>query len=80
MAGPRLLLTKMDGTQNDLPPGFEVRGYPTIFFIPARKKHESVLYEGDRSYKDMKVRELLLLVHEKHFIVHVCFYLNLLLL
>ena len=45
----------MDGTANDLPPGFEIKGYPTIFFVPGTAKHEPVLYDGDRSYKDVKV-------------------------
>lgn len=56
MGSEKLLFTKMDGTGNDLPPGFEIRGYPTIFFIPAFKKHEPILYDGDRSATDLKVR------------------------
>jgi len=49
LGSKRLLFSKMDGTTNDLPPGFDIRGYPTIFFISATKKHEPKLYEGDRS-------------------------------
>lgn len=55
LASDKLLFAKMDGTANDLPPGFEIKGFPTIFFIPAFKKHEPLLYEGDRSVKDFKV-------------------------
>jgi len=54
LSGPDLLFAKMDGTANDLPPGLEVRGYPTIFFLQMGKKHEPVLYEGDRSYSNFK--------------------------
>jgi len=49
MGGEQLIFTKMDGNANDLPPGYEIRGYPTIFFIPSDKKHEPALYDGDRS-------------------------------
>lgn len=56
LSSEKLIFTKMDGTGNDLPPGFEIRGYPTIFFIPAFKKHEPLLYDGDRSATDLKVR------------------------
>jgi len=55
MGSKNLLFAKMDGIANDLPPGFEIKGYPTIFFIPAFKKHEPALYTGDRSAKDFKV-------------------------
>jgi len=55
MSTENLLFTKMDGVANDLPPGYEIKGYPTIFFIPAFKKHEAVLYTGDRTAKDFKV-------------------------
>lgn len=55
MSSERLLFTKMDGVANDLPPGYEIKGYPTIFFIPAFKRHEPALYTGDRTIKDFKV-------------------------
>jgi protein disulfide-isomerase A4 len=54
LGGPRMFFGKMDGTANDMHPGYEIKGYPTIFFVPAFKKHEPVLYDGDRSYKDVK--------------------------
>ncbi|OXA56783.1 Protein disulfide-isomerase A4 [Folsomia candida] len=49
LGNDRLWFAKMDGTANDLPPGFDIKGYPTVFFIAAYKKHEPKLYEGDRS-------------------------------
>jgi len=55
MSSERLLFTKMDGAANDLPPGYEIKGYPTIFFIPAFKRHEPALYTGDRTFQDFKV-------------------------
>jgi len=55
MQSLHLLFAKMDGVGNDLPPGLEIRGYPTIFFLKAESKHEPVLYEGDRSSADLKV-------------------------
>ncbi len=48
----------MDGTANDLPPGFDIKGYPTIFFVPANKKHEPKLYEGDRSTSHFRVYKI----------------------
>lgn len=35
---PDLLISKMDIDANDLPPGFEVQGVPTMYFIPAGGK------------------------------------------
>ncbi|CAL8074911.1 unnamed protein product [Orchesella dallaii] len=54
ISSEKLLFTKLDGSGNDLPPGFEIKGYPTIFFVPAFTKHEPILYDGDRSAKDFK--------------------------
>jgi len=54
LSSETLFFAKMDGTLNDLPPGFEVKGYPTVFFIKADKKHEPVVYDGDRSYAHVK--------------------------
>jgi protein disulfide-isomerase A4 len=54
LSSDTMLFAKMDGTLNDIPPGFEVKGYPTVFFVSAKKKHEILLYEGDRSYAHVK--------------------------
>lgn len=55
LGNDRLWFAKMDGTANDLPPGFDIKGYPTVFFIAAYKKHEPKLYEGDRSTSHFRV-------------------------
>jgi len=54
LGSERLIFTKMDGTANDLPPGFNIKGYPTIFFIPAHKKYEPVVYDGDRTTNNFR--------------------------
>jgi len=56
MSTDQLVFVKMDGANNDLPPGFEIKGYPSVFFIPAHRKHEPVIYDGDRSFNDVKVK------------------------
>ena len=42
----------MDGTENEHP-DVEVKGYPTLVFIPADKSGKPIPYEGDRSLKGM---------------------------
>lgn len=34
----RILLAKIDGTNNDLPPQWKVKGYPTLLWFPAKDK------------------------------------------
>lgn len=58
LSSDHLVFAKMDGTANDLPPGLEVKGYPTIFFLPQKSKHEPALYDGDRTYANFKVSSL----------------------
>lgn len=43
-------IVKMDATANDVPPQFEVKGFPTLFWIPKGKKPES--YNGGRELDD----------------------------
>eukprot|EP00197_Chlamydomonas_leiostraca_P006170 CAMPEP_0202858778 /NCGR_PEP_ID=MMETSP1391-20130828/1156_1 /ASSEMBLY_ACC=CAM_ASM_000867 /TAXON_ID=1034604 /ORGANISM="Chlamydomonas leiostraca, Strain SAG 11-49" /LENGTH=530 /DNA_ID=CAMNT_0049537733 /DNA_START=11 /DNA_END=1603 /DNA_ORIENTATION=+ len=46
-----IVIAKMDGTENEHP-DLEVKGYPTIFFIPAEKGAKPVAFDsGDRSLK-----------------------------
>ena len=48
-----LVIAKFDGTANDLPhPKINVRGFPSIFFLPAGGKAEPVKYDGGRELKD----------------------------
>lgn len=45
----KLVIAKIDGTENDLPAGFEITGFPTIFWVKAGKGSEPIAYEGARS-------------------------------
>jgi len=45
-----IVVAKMDATSNDVPPEFNVRGYPTIYFVP--KNNKPSLYEGQREVND----------------------------
>nr|CAG4643121.1 EOG090X0438 [Ilyocryptus agilis] len=53
---PNLIVAKMDATANDLHPMFgQLKGYPSIFYIPADNKENIVQYEGKPfTYKDLK--------------------------
>ena len=41
-----VVIAKMDATQNDYTPEYQVSGFPTMYFKPAGGKPQ--LYEGDR--------------------------------
>lgn len=43
-------IVKLDATANDVPPQFEVRGFPTLFWLP--KGASPVKYEGGRDVDD----------------------------
>jgi len=47
----KVVIAKMDATENDLPPGtpFKVEGFPTLKFYKAGKEKEILDYNGDRS-------------------------------
>jgi len=45
-----VVIAKMDATANDPPAGFEVKGFPTIYYKPAQGKPEQ--YNGGRELKD----------------------------
>lgn len=44
----------MDATANDVPPEFEVRGFPTLFWLPKNRSKDSKpqKYEGGREVDD----------------------------
>ncbi|CAF1285814.1 unnamed protein product [Rotaria sordida] len=46
-----VILAQIDATANDIPPGFDVTGYPTIYIMPKNKK--PVKYEGNRDINDL---------------------------
>lgn len=45
-------IVKLDATANDVPPEFEVRGFPTLFWLPKDSKSKPVKYEGGRELDD----------------------------
>lgn len=47
-----VVLVKVDATANDVPPLFEVRGFPTLFWLPKGSKASPVKYEGGREADD----------------------------
>ncbi|BES91418.1 unnamed protein product [Nesidiocoris tenuis] len=52
MADEDVEIVKMDATGNDVPSGFEVRGFPTIFWLPKDSKSSPVSYNGGREVND----------------------------
>ncbi|XP_063041035.1 protein disulfide-isomerase A3-like [Engraulis encrasicolus] len=48
-----IVIAKMDATANDLPPGYDVPGYPTIYLAAKGKKADPRRYDGPREVKDM---------------------------
>jgi thioredoxin-like negative regulator of GroEL len=46
-----LILGQIDATTNDIPPGFDVTGFPTIYIVPTNNK--PVKYEGNRDIDDL---------------------------
>ncbi|XP_036418541.1 protein disulfide isomerase family A, member 8 [Colossoma macropomum] len=49
---PSIVIAKMDATANDVPQGYDVQGFPTIYFVPAGRKDDPKRYEGPREMKD----------------------------
>jgi len=47
-----IVIAKMDATANDVPPQYEVRGFPTIYFAPKGSKDSPKKYEGGREVDD----------------------------
>ncbi len=43
------LVAKLDATANDVPPAYQVTGYPTIFLAKAGAKNDPVKFEGERT-------------------------------
>ncbi|KAM7384892.1 hypothetical protein PAMA_011990 [Pampus argenteus] len=51
-ADPNIVIAKMNAVDNDVPTGYDVQGYPTIYFAPMDKKDEPIRFEGGRELKD----------------------------
>ena len=47
-------IVKMDATAAGVPPAFEVRGFPTLFWLPKDRKSTPQQYEGRRELNDFK--------------------------
>lgn len=45
-------IVKMDATANDVPPTYDVRGFPTLYWAPKDKKDSPVRYDGGREVDD----------------------------
>lgn len=46
-----LVVAQIDASANDIPAGFEVAGFPTIYLVP--KNNQPVKYPGDREIDDL---------------------------
>merc|ERR1712013_637920 len=51
MAEENVEIVKMDATANDVPPEFDVKGFPTLFWLPKGTK-KPVSYNGGRELDD----------------------------
>uniref|UniRef100_A0A8C2D1Z7 Protein disulfide-isomerase A3 n=1 Tax=Cyprinus carpio TaxID=7962 RepID=A0A8C2D1Z7_CYPCA len=49
---PNIVIAKMDATANDVPPNYDVQGFPTIYFVPSGQKDQPQRYEGGREVSD----------------------------
>nr|XP_018906685.1 PREDICTED: LOW QUALITY PROTEIN: protein disulfide-isomerase A3 [Bemisia tabaci] len=45
-------IVKMDATANDVPSTYDVRGFPTLFWLPKDSKSSPVRYDGGREVDD----------------------------
>ncbi|KAL3289630.1 hypothetical protein HHI36_023040 [Cryptolaemus montrouzieri] len=46
-------IVKMDATANDVPEPFDVRGYPTLYWLPKNSKDAPVRYDSGRELDDL---------------------------
>ena len=54
---------KMDASNNDVPSPFEVRGFPTLYWVPKNDKTKPVKYE---------VCHLCFIINRKCYVLNVC--------
>lgn len=52
MKNEKVDIIKMDATANDAPPNVDVRGFPTLYWIPKNNKESPQKYEGGRELDD----------------------------
>ncbi|BFY97061.1 hypothetical protein BsWGS_00101 [Bradybaena similaris] len=48
-----IVIAKMDATANDVPSPYEVKGFPTIYFVPKDRKSTPKIYDGEREVNDI---------------------------
>ncbi|KAL5968144.1 putative protein disulfide-isomerase ER-60 [Taenia solium] len=48
-----VIIAAVDATANSFPSTFNVRGYPTIYWVPKASKDKPIAYEGGREVDDM---------------------------
>ncbi|TWW65922.1 Protein disulfide-isomerase A3, partial [Takifugu flavidus] len=51
-ADPNIVVVKMNAQDNDVPLGYQVQGFPTIYLARAGRKDEPIRYEGGRELRD----------------------------
>jgi len=47
-----VVIAKMDATANDVPPAYNVKGFPTLYWVPKGNKESPVAYNGGRELDD----------------------------
>jgi len=52
LKGEEVSIVKMDATANDVPSTFDVRGFPTLYWLPKDSKDVPIRYEGGREIND----------------------------
>jgi protein disulfide isomerase family A protein 3 len=52
LKGENVAIVKMDATANDVPPLFDVRGFPTLYWVPRDSKTKPVRYDSGRELDD----------------------------
>lgn len=41
-------IVEMDATENEVPPQFNIQGFPTIYLVKANDKRHPIVYDGER--------------------------------
>lgn len=53
-AEENLVIAKVDATVNDFPSDYDVKGFPTIYLVPAGGQKAPIPYDGAREVEDLK--------------------------
>lgn len=52
LADEEVVIAKMDATANDVPPEFNVQGFPTLYWLSKDRKNPPIQYQGGREVDD----------------------------